>query len=266
MRPQTASHHDPRDLGGRAKLHTPGPPWQRGGTPPFRRPASLAFAPPVRVQPQRSRSICSERIASRNRVGEHRLAQSRPPAAPRAGPNTHACCASQPPTRARRSRTDPHGPPHARRRGSPLLSRGWHRRRAPRCHRQRTRAAEAPLAGACGETASVSARLPAAARWTGRPSSRAAPSEPSGRPHRSVGGSSVTTAVSCCASLPGVGSWSSGCASAASFCASASATARLCGVGTEGREKRERKTTHAALAPRHPTCSATLAKVCRPSS
>ena len=118
MRPQTASHHDPRDLGGRAKLHTPGPPWQMGGTPPFRRPASLAVAPPVRVQPQRSRSICSERIASRNRVAEHRLAQSRPPAAPRAGPNTHACCASQPPTRARRSRTDPHGPPPARRRGS----------------------------------------------------------------------------------------------------------------------------------------------------
>ena len=74
------------------------------------------------------------------------------------------------------------------------LYRGWHRRRAPRCHRQRTRAAEAPLAGACGEMASVSARLPAAARRTGRPSSRAAPSEPSGRPHRSVGGSSVTTA------------------------------------------------------------------------
>ena len=88
----------------------------RGG--PIRRPASLSFATPVRVQPQRSRSICSERIASRNRVAEHRLAQSRPPAAPRAGPNTHACCASQPPTRARRSRTDPHGPPHARGRGS----------------------------------------------------------------------------------------------------------------------------------------------------
>ena len=91
----------------------------------------------------------------------------------------------------------PHRPPRPAARAQARLahlSRGWHRRRAPRCHRQRTRAAEAPLAGACGETASVSARLPAAARRTGRPSSRAAPSEPSGRPHRSVGGSSVTTA------------------------------------------------------------------------
>ena len=91
----------------------------------------------------------------------------------------------------------PHRPPRPAARAQARLahlSRGWHRLRAPRCHRQRTRAAEAPLAGACGETASVSARLPAAARRTGRPSSRAAPSEPSGRPHRSVGGSSVTTA------------------------------------------------------------------------
>ena len=91
----------------------------------------------------------------------------------------------------------PHRPPRPAARAQARLahlSRGWHRRRAPRCHRQRTRAAEAPLAGACGKTASVSARLPAAARRTGRPSSRAAPSEPSGRPHRSVGGSSVTTA------------------------------------------------------------------------
>jgi hypothetical protein len=89
----------------------------------------------------------------------------------------------------------PHRPPRPAARAQARLAhlyRGWHRRRAPRCHRQRTRAAEAPLAGACGETASVSARLPAAARRTGRPSSRAAPSEPSGRPHRSVGGSSVS--------------------------------------------------------------------------
>ena len=89
----------------------------------------------------------------------------------------------------------PHRPPRPAARAQARLAhlyRGWHRLRAPRCHRQRTRAAEAPLAGACGETASVSARLPAAARRTGRPSSRAAPSEPSGRPHRSVGGSSVS--------------------------------------------------------------------------
>ena len=43
--------YDPRDLGGRAKLDPPGPQWQSGGKGPFRRPASLAFATSVRVQP-----------------------------------------------------------------------------------------------------------------------------------------------------------------------------------------------------------------------
>jgi len=45
------ARNDPRDLGGRAKLDTPGPQWQSGGKGPFRRVASLAFAPSVRVQP-----------------------------------------------------------------------------------------------------------------------------------------------------------------------------------------------------------------------